>query len=471
MQFLDFFMTVSSVNMSQWLIDNASLVWIIPLLPGLYQVSKLLINILGFEIIISGDDDNARYLLTWLRDYFNDRSFTSQIAQTVTLSPLESRANCWQDKVTNLWRFDSTTGDRKTCFEVGYGKHFFFYKGWLYLFERTRIQRDTVSRNEETLSLRCLLSSTTKPAQYLIREAKMNFLAKEIPTISIFVPVTKTERGKGGQSWTCLLDSKTARDLDTVELDSRIKEDFLADLNTFLAPEQAAIYQRKGIPYRRGYLLQGPPGTGKTSLVHAVAGKFHLNVYTISLSSPNISDEDLLQLFSKLPARCVVLFEDIDQAGLPNRGSSTQRTSSNDPPISVPITLSGFLNAIGGITTPEGPCFIYSTNKPENLDPALLRPGRIDKTFQFELASRPQIKSMFNRMFDLVAKDDESKGKRFASMIPERSKSTAAIEGFLLEHQNDPDEAIAFWEEKEMGRITPEDTTPQMGWRERSRTL
>ncbi|KAL6716967.1 ATPase AAA domain-containing protein 2 [Lecanora helva] len=427
----------------QWLSVNGLTVWFLTILPGLYHFSKAFFRGLGFEIVIPGEDSNARYFLVWIRKYFNDRNCTNQITSTNALTPSESRTNCWQDLNSGLWKFDNAAGDRKTLFEVGYGKHYFFYEGWPYLFERTKIEGNVTTLCSETLSIRCLFSFSTKPIQRLINQAKEDFLAEGGSAVSIFIPTVKTQQGMGPQTWNCLDQVRRARDLCTVYLDTDMKDGLLEDLNTFLAPKQAQTYEKRGIPYRRGYLFRGPSGTGKTSLVNAIAGTFRLNLYTISLSSQNYTDEDLVQLLSKLPSRCIVLFEDIDQAGLPNREYLVDGTSSG---VSQRITLSGFLNAIGGVTTPEGPLFIYTTNKLESLDAALLRPGRVDRIFNFGFARRIHIKALFNRMFDLQSHD--SRGDRFASMIPEQTISVADIEEFLLQHQHDPDVAIASLEKQ-----------------------
>lgn len=71
----------------------------------------------------------------------------------------------------------------------------------------------------------------------------------------------------------------------------------LADCREFLAAE--GWYARRGIPWRRGYLLHGPPGSGKTSLVTGLAGALGLDIYVTTLSSPAMSDEALRGLLNQ----------------------------------------------------------------------------------------------------------------------------------------------------------------------------
>ncbi|MCB2035044.1 MAG: AAA family ATPase, partial [Ottowia sp.] len=79
------------------------------------------------------------------------------------------------------------------------------------------------------------------------------------------------------------------RPLASVVLKAGQGEALLADLERFLTSRER--YAQLGIPWRRGYLLFGPPGTGKTSLVTALASELRLNVCTLSLASPIVTDE------------------------------------------------------------------------------------------------------------------------------------------------------------------------------------
>jgi chaperone BCS1 len=100
------------------------------------------------------------------------------------------------------------------------------------------------------------------------------------------------------------------RPLDTVILDEKIKTALLKDVQAFLDPETQTWYSRRGILYRKGYLLYGPPRTRKSSLSLLIARACDLDIYILNISS--VDDSSLGELFTELPAYCVILLKDIN---------------------------------------------------------------------------------------------------------------------------------------------------------------
>lgn len=155
------------------------------------------------------------------------------------------------------------------------------------------------------------------------------------------------------------------RALESVVLPAGEREHLEDDLRRFLAAE--AEYARWGTPWHRGYLFSGPPGSGKTSMATALAFAFGLDVYYLSLSSTR-DDDALMRNLLNVDRRSVLILEDVDVVH-----AARERTDSGGG-----VTLAGLLNALDGMVTPHGLVTILTTNRRDVLDPALLRPGRVD---------------------------------------------------------------------------------------------
>ncbi|KAF7329659.1 hypothetical protein MKEN_00228900 [Mycena kentingensis (nom. inval.)] len=222
--------------------------------------------------------------------------------------------------------------------------------------------------------------------------------------------------------------------------------ELLDDLQEFL--KSADWYRNAGIPYRRGYLLYGPPGTGKTSTVHVVAGALGLEIYSLSLAADFVDDAYLQRAVAAIPKKSIFLLEDIDCA-FPSR-EEWHRAQKAQPhgelSLRSPATLAGVLNVLDGMSSEEGMIFFATTNHVNRLDPALIRPGRIDHRVLFELATANQAKGLFVRLYSHERFRDVSPSldvlaSRFSSWIPSGQLSTAEIQLYLLLHKNDPQAA------------------------------
>ncbi len=346
----------------------------------------------------------------------------------------------------------------------------------------------------EILSVSCL-GRDTKPVKEMLEEIFQQKKTEERTLTTIRRPTSGGYSGK--LSWS-RLTSKPRRGLDTVILDGSKKEEVLADVEEYLDETTKQFYGNRGIPYRRGYLFFGPPGVGKTSMALALAAKFNLDVYNMTLLDQDLTDSDLISLLNQLPGKSLLLLEDIDTAGLsrkgkpaaPSRRRQRQATAVNRL-VGIPpekkddatpdsddedaagqrsnISLSGLLNAIDGVAAPEGHILIMTTNKPEALDDALVRAGRISVRVGFAKATRVQAEEIFKRMYvedtstsssdaqkpepDIKPKEKpepvvteerlEELATNFATALPEGEYSPADLQDYLLVHKKDPEKAVA----------------------------
>ncbi len=219
------------------------------------------------------------------------------------------------------------------------------------------------------------------------------------------------------------------RSLSSIILKPGEKKQLIQDLQRFRTTR--ARYRLLGVPYHRGYLFYGPPGTGKTSLVSALAAEFGMSIYAINLTELN--DRTLKSAINEVPENSVILFEDIDcmRAGHRRTGASDQAYGESQQslaPVAAAVTLSGLLNVLDGFHAPENVVVIMTTNHAEALDPALLRPGRIDyKLFLGEVAEM-QKAALYRRFFPLAS---EVEAQQFAEA---HSVTTMAeFQGLLLQ--------------------------------------
>jgi len=165
---------------------------------------------------------------------------------------------------------------------------------------------------------------------------------------------------------------------DSIFIDQKMIDALLYNLEKFYCSQQ--WYNEHGIPYRYGILLSGPPGTGKTSIIKAIASHFNKPLYVLPVEQlMNIGEA-----FSQAYEDAILVIEDIDSSkstqrrGEKNNAVRSQISMKNHALEIKAESLSTILNSIDGITAKSGRVLIMTTNHKEDIDPALLRPGRID---------------------------------------------------------------------------------------------
>ena len=162
-------------------------------------------------------------------------------------------------------------------------------------------------------------------------------------------------------------------------------KELLTEIVDFLhKPER---YQEIGASMPKGALLVGPPGTGKTLLAKAVAGEADVPFFSISGSEfvemfVGMGAAKVRDLFKQAAekAPCIVFIDEIDAIG--KKRESGQFGGGNDEREQ---TLNQLLTEMDGFDGSKGVVILAATNRPESLDPALLRPGRFDRRIPLEL--------------------------------------------------------------------------------------
>ncbi len=161
-------------------------------------------------------------------------------------------------------------------------------------------------------------------------------------------------------------------------------------------------YTTIGAKLPKGALLVGPPGTGKTLLAKAVAGEAHVPFFSLSGSEfvemfVGVGASRVRDLFeeAKKNAPCIVFIDEIDAIG---KSRDSRYGGGNDEREQ---TLNQLLAEMDGFDTSKGLLILAATNRPEVLDPALLRPGRFDRRV---IVDRPDLKGRID-ILKVHAKD------------------------------------------------------------------
>jgi hypothetical protein len=263
-------------------------------------------------------------------------------------------------------------------------------------------------------------------------------------------------------------------------------------------------YNDKGVPYTLGLLLSGPPGSGKTSTIKCLANETGRHIINVHFSEDvtksqmeNLFFNETIQVqsaFGKMEQfvipinKRIYVFEDVDcqsdivyerkkeeeETTKNNEKKATKATNAIDKkpeyqPFSTPmfnvkthtdrggdfspdnaisaekLTLSTLLNLLDGILETPGRIIIMTSNHPEKLDRALIRPGRIDLMCAFTMCSYAMMCDFFEHFYDIQLTDAEKERLR---ALPEFKWSPAELTKTLFENYENFKDALAILEKQ-----------------------
>lgn len=385
------------------------------------------------KVEISRQDLAYPWILAWLSQ---PRPQTTWLAKRITRINKLSVST-----VAN----SSANGPTEASFflQPGYGRHIVKYKNSYIWVDREKhaTSKMTTGEPHETVELTMLYRDRHLFEDVFTEARQIALEANEGKTIVYSVR---------NFEWVQLGEPRRKRPLGSVVLDGGIKEGIVGDVKDFLQRQQ--WYVDRGIPYRRGYLLHGPPGSGKSSFIQALAGELNYGVAMVNLSEIGVTDDKLAFLLTKLPQRTILLLEDVDSAFI-NR---TKRGS--DGYNGATVTFSGLLNALDGLSAADDRIAFLTTNHIELLDPALIRPGRVDMMIRIGEATRHQAAQMWDTFYGDVDTDGSGKGRFLARLEELRlfaeaqpgtqpvRTSTAAIQGLFIFNKENMEGAISMAE-------------------------
>lgn len=227
-------------------------------------------------------------------------------------------------------------------------------------------------------------------------------------------------RKPAGYSWQ--IETRAARSITTINEPAPIRA-MIEDARHFV--EARSRYNDLGIPYRRGYLLHGPPGTGKSSCAICLAGAIKRPLCFLPLVNRRSNDDWLMDMLDEVPSGAIVLVDDYDRF-----------VPSDD---NTGVTLAGLLNVLDGAVAQTGKIIVLAANDVSQIPEAILRPGRIDRRFEFALTTPEQARVLYERFHGV---GDKHCDDFIANLTVPRS--AAAIMAHLVRYDKSPVDTAAF---------------------------
>lgn len=221
---------------------------------------------------------------------------------------------------------------------------------------------------------------------------------------------------------------KRTRPVHSVILPNGQLQAIVSDIRDFIASDTRTWYQTHGVPYRRSYLFHGPPGSGKSSTIRMIAGLFRLNACFLGFTSSDFCNQMLHDALTSLPRRALLVLEDVDVLFNELNGGKGEMMAMATAQA---LTFSGMLNALDGLISVDGIITIFTTNHIEQLDPALIRGGRVDRRFEFGHPTAVQMMALFKSFY---AEASNSLAKQFADMVMARPEEEARSIATLQQH-------------------------------------
>lgn len=279
---------------------------------------------------------------------------------------------------------DSVGKDKAMVTGVGNGYHLFVYNKRLFILRRYDEPKAGTDKLIHIVKL-TMFSRNRQILLDLIEE-----FSYKIPTnktgMSTFV-ATKMEWVSCG--------STNQRPIETVIVDSRIKNSILKIVDDFRNSRD--WYTKRGLAYKKTFVLHGIHGTGKSSFIKALACHYKMGLCIINIS--DMSNATFEFALNNVPDNNLVLIEDFDSAKATKQRGTESKGLDGIFDESRSLSLTGILNTLDGVASLDNKLIFMTTNVIDTLDAALLRKGRIDYIYELKALTDKEIKEYINLMF------------------------------------------------------------------------
>jgi len=246
-------------------------------------------------------------------------------------------------------------------------------------------------------------------------------------------------------------------------------------------------YDEKGIPYTLGLLLSGSPGTGKTSTIKCLANETNRHICNVNLNNDmtktqleNLFFNENIQVMNpstgQIETYCIPLdqriyvLEDVDCQGdiVMERALKNEEAPKSDGSIDRKVLehyedkhkvdLSFLLNLLDGVLENPGRIVIMTSNYPDMLDSALIRPGRIDVIAKFRNCSNKTVKEMIEFFYDIQLSEEENER---ISRLKEEIVTPAELSKVMFENFSDYQASIQHMENLSIKKEEEKEETEQ----------
>ncbi len=328
-----------------------------------------------------------------------------------------------------------------------------------------RQESTTEDIDEITLTIRIVTNKTVDTILSYINDvtAEYNKIKKDKIYDTLYIVKPQFVREKSHKmDYPKRIPFNTNKTFDNLFFDG--KDELLSRLNMF---KNCDKYKSLGLPETLGLLFYGEPGTGKTSAIKAIANYLRMNIVIVPMA--NIKKKKQLEdIFFDMPDipmnKRIYVFEEIDCNGWENivrdrrfivdqkndkkheadstnaieiiadklKSDSKKKDDDDDDK----LTLGAILEIIDGLVETPGRIIIMTTNHKGFLDPALLRPGRIDMEIEFKKLRRCHIAQIYQKWYGMPM------NLYVLNEIPDYKFTQAEISQMLFKHEKSPDDFI-----------------------------